>query len=96
MSGLYDLSLARAAEIVAAAMANGEGFVPKGGQMAAIVLQPVDCSQVIIIEIPVPYSMCGTETAWGVVDGRCGLIDGANEFPGKNWAEFIPYDCMMP
>ena len=61
----------RVAEIVAAAMANGEGFVPTCGQRNIVVLKPVaegcqpdttqtaPITQVLIIEIPVP---CGPGT----------------------------------
>jgi len=85
-SSLGDWSLYRAQEILAAAYANGEGFVPACGEVMAIILahpsffwkQPV----IIWLEVPCAES----ETTWG------GDYFGTPlEFPGKNWAIYFAY-----
>jgi len=74
-------------EIVAAARANGEGYVPPCGGYTVVVLVPVDGSQVIIIALKAdctPIYGSG-ETAWAAQS------PGAIQFPGKNWATYFPY-----
>jgi len=75
-SGLGAWSECRVNEILAAAYANGEGFVPGCGDIIGVILEPVEGEQVIIGEVVIE---CGCETAWG--DGE--------DFPGKNWATYI-------
>lgn len=84
LGSLGDWSPCRAQEILAAAIASGEGFVPGCGQMMGIILDPVEWLQPVIIWIPAP---CGQdETAWG------GDYFGTPlEFPGKNWAIYFDY-----
>jgi hypothetical protein len=79
-------SQCRVDEILAAAAANGEGFVPsQPGELLVIILEPYErdaLRQIHIIAIPIPPCEEGEETAWG---------DGL-EFPGRNWATYIVYD----
>ena len=72
-------SQCRVNEIIANAIANGEGFVPSCGDVIAIILEPqsLNQGQVSIIELPILCHDC--ETAWG---------DGT-EFNSKNWATYI-------
>jgi len=84
-SGLDGWSACRAAEIVAAAQASGEGFEPGCGQEVAVLLAPIDNAQVIIAqvifaELDVPCSS-ESETARG---------DGFG-FPGKNWSTYFTF-----
>jgi hypothetical protein len=94
-SGLGPWSQCRVDEILAAALANGEGFVPGCNDLVAVVLAPVNTNQVIIaqvtlIDVMVPcYPI--DETAWGEGD----------DFPGKNWAMYFTYTiqatpCVEP
>jgi hypothetical protein len=81
-TGLGDWSQARVDEIVAAAIANGEGFVPGCGDVMAIILLPKVGDvyvQPLLIVIPVPCPVCGTIWAEGL------------DFPGKNWAMYFTY-----
>jgi hypothetical protein len=77
----------RADEIIAAAVANGEGFVPACNERLLLILVPVNEEQEIVaqiscISIPVPCVPTGDcETAWG-----WGL-----DFPGRNWATYFTY-----
>jgi hypothetical protein len=90
LGSLGDWSECRAQEIVAAAYANGEGFVPGCGDMMGIIVirdgewwryQPI----LIWIEVPCAES----ETAWG------GDYFGSRlEFPGDNWAIYFTYDVQ--
>jgi hypothetical protein len=82
---LRDWSLCRAQEIVAAALANGEGFVPGCGQVMGIILAPeLSFTQSALIWIPVPCAE--EETVWG------GDYFGMPlEFPGNNWAIYFAY-----
>lgn len=76
----------RVDEILDAAYANGEGFVPGCNDYLGVLLAPTFswcsdyCKQIILIQVPVT---CGTidETAWA---------SGTN-FPGKNWATYFNY-----
>jgi hypothetical protein len=70
-------------EIVNAAKANGEGYVPPCGGYVVVVLLPNDGSQVIIIPLkPDCTPIYGSgETAWA----------GTVPFPGKNWANYLEY-----
>jgi hypothetical protein len=85
IASLFDWSPCRAQEIVAAAIANGEGFVPGCGDVVVILLVPeVTWTQPVFIwvELPCPED----ETAWG------GDYFGSPlEFPGKNWAIYFAY-----
>lgn len=78
-----DFDLVRIAEIVDAAMINGEGFVPSCGDLISIVLVPQEDLQSVIISIPLPCDEgeC-EETAWG---------DGCS-FPGNNWSMYFHFD----
>jgi hypothetical protein len=82
LGSLGDWSECRAQEIVAAAYANGEGFVPGCGDVMGIILiregewweyQPV----LIWVEVPCPED----ETAWG----------NGSDFSGRNWATYFAY-----
>lgn len=81
---LGDWSACRSQEIIDAALANGEGFVPGCGQKLGIIIDPVDWRQPVIIWIETP---CGQdETAWA------GDYFGSPlEFEGKNWAIYFSY-----
>jgi|PlaIllAssembly_1097288.scaffolds.fasta_scaffold80791_1 hypothetical protein len=74
-------------EIVAAAYANGEGFVPGCNDLVGIIFQPIDASQIIIAQatfagVGVPCDpIFEYETAWG---------DGF-DFSGDNWATYFTY-----
>jgi hypothetical protein len=73
----------RTAEIVAAAFANGEGYVPGCGEYLAVILVPyIDDTmrQPLLIPVPIPCEE-GEETAWA---------DGL-DFPGKNWAMYFTF-----
>jgi len=86
-SSLGDWSPCRAQEILAAAIANGEGFVPGCGEVIGIILDPVEWRQPVIIWIEVPC--VEDETAWG------GDYFGMPmEFPGGNWAIYFAYDVQ--
>jgi len=83
-SGLGSWSIDRALWIKAEAMANGEGFVPKGGQVFGILMVPYgDTRDKIVAQITlIPYPVvCGSETAWGA-----GL-----DFGGASWAMYFTY-----
>jgi hypothetical protein len=69
-------------EIVADALANGEGFVPGCGDVMAVILEPLWEVQILIIEVPMPCVQ--DETAWG---------DGL-DFPGENWATYFEYSVQ--
>ena len=66
----------RVDEIVEAAYANGEDFIPGCGDRIVIILDPGD-AQIIIIEIELPCKE--DETAWG----------NGLSFPGSSWAMYI-------
>lgn len=85
-SGLGSWSQCRVDAILAAAYANGEGFIPGCGDQVAVILVPVDESQITIaqvtfIQVGVPCLYI-EETAWR----------GCYEFPGKNWALYSTYE----
>jgi hypothetical protein len=83
-SSLGDWSLCRAQEILNAAYANGEGFVPGCGEVMGIILDPVEWRQPVIIWVDVPCAE--DETVWG------GDYFGTPlEFPGDNWAIYFGY-----
>jgi len=92
-SGLGSWSQCRVDEIVAAAYASGEAFVPGCDDYVAVILQPVDGQQVVSIA-QVTFASVGVpcnplfqyETAWG---------DG-DDFPGKNWATYFTYTVQEP
>jgi hypothetical protein len=75
----------RVDEIVAAAEANGEGFVPGCGDLIAIIIEPLPEGKVQIVIVLIPL-ICGCETAWGEGPG----------FPGKNWAMYFNYEVQGP
>jgi hypothetical protein len=84
LSSLGNWSECRAQEILAAAYANGEGFVPGCGEVMGIILDPVEWRQPVIIWIEVPCAE--DETVWG------GDYFGSPlEFPGDNWAIYFAY-----
>lgn len=89
-SGLGPWSQCRVDEILAAAYAYGEGYEPGCGDIVAIILAPVNGTQVIIAQVVIAELtiLCETveETAWG--DGE--------DFPGKNWAMYFPYRVQAP
>ncbi len=87
-TGLYDLDINRANEIIAAATLAGDGFIPECGDIIAVVLTPVDTAQVIIAqvilgEVVVPcIPIYGNqETAWGK----------GTRFVKTEWAMYIIY-----
>lgn len=80
--GLGPVSMCRVEEIVAGALAFGEGFVPGCGDVVAVILVPGDL-QLTIAEVPIPCEFA-EETAWG---------DGL-DFPGKNWATYFEYEVQ--
>lgn len=84
ISYLGPWSECRANEIIADALANGEGFIPGCDQAVAIILEPAcTIGQVGIIEVPIPCkSEPSCETAWG----------NGTDFPGKNWAMYFTYN----
>jgi hypothetical protein len=85
-SSLGDWSECRAQEILAAAYANGEGYVPGCGEVMGIILimEEYWWNQPILIWIDVPCAE--DETAWG------GDYFGTPlEFPGENWAIYFAY-----
>ncbi|MEJ2560723.1 MAG: hypothetical protein P8186_31775, partial [Anaerolineae bacterium] len=86
LSSLQAWSECRAQEIVDAAIANGEGFVPGCGDVMGIILAPeTTWTQSVIIWIPVPCA-AEDETVWG------GDYFGTPlEFPGDNWAIYFAY-----
>jgi hypothetical protein len=76
----------RVDEILAAAYANGEGFVPGCNEYLLVLLAPTFswcsdyCKQIIGIPVPIPCEDFD-ETAWG----------SGTDFPGKNWATYFNY-----
>ena len=95
-SGLGQWSQCRADLIIAAALENGEGFVPACNDYIAVVLIPVNpirdpiaqitIAQVTFIDLQVECDYAGEETAWG---------DG-NPFNGNSWATWIHYCEPVP
>jgi hypothetical protein len=84
---LGDWSECRAQEILAAAYANGEGFVPGCGDVMGIILAPVSGNQPVLIWVEVPCAE--DETVWG------GDYFGTPmEFPGRNWAIYFAYSVQ--
>lgn len=85
--GLGAWSQCRVDEILAGAVAYGEGFVPGCGDDVGVIFQYVDGARVTIagVELSDPGAFCipvyRYETAWG---------DGLN-FPGRSWATYITY-----
>jgi hypothetical protein len=82
-SSLGDWSLCRAQEILAAAFANGEGFVAGCGEVMGVVLVPdfgpYRPHQPVLIWVDVPCAQ--EETAWS----------GELAFSEKNWATYFQY-----
>jgi hypothetical protein len=77
--GLGPWSQDRVDEIVAAAYAAGEGYVPGCGDYLAVVIDPDGFAQITILLIPLP---CGRgESAWA--EGM--------DFAGPNWAMYFNY-----
>jgi hypothetical protein len=79
-------------EIVDAALASGEGFVPGCGEVVAVILVPVNGQQVTIaqvtfIEVGVPCED-REETAWG---GNWNGTAFEEPFNGGSWAGWFPY-----
>ena len=74
----------RAQEIVAAAIANGEGFVPSCDQYIAIILVPTDNLHPVCIPYYIPCREECDETAWAA---GC-------PFPGNNWATYFMFDSL--
>ncbi len=89
-AGLGNWNQNRVNEILADAQANGEGFEPGCNDIVAVVLVPVNGSQVIIAQVVLfeLQIICETqcETAWG--DGML--------FDGNNWATYIEYVVCEP
>jgi hypothetical protein len=89
-AGLGPWSQCRVDEIVAAAYANGEGYVPPCGGVFAVILAPVGDQQIIIaqvttIEVGIPcVPVYRGETAWG------GPYPD-NRFNDKDWAIWFKY-----
>lgn len=84
-NGLGSWDADRVDEILAAADASGEGFVPQCGDIVAVLLVPVNGSQIIIAQVILigfefPCEV-QTETAWG---------DGI-DFPGADWSTYFNY-----
>lgn len=89
-AGLGPWSQDRADEILAAAYANGEGFVPACGQKVAIILVPTSgvLAQIVFMEFPISCEPCyRDETAWAG-DGDDGPL---KTFPGSSWALYFNY-----
>lgn len=85
---LSDWSPCRAQEILSAAYANGEGYVPGCGELMGIILDPVEWRQPVIIWVGVPCVK--EETVWG------GDYFGTPlEFPGENWAIYLTYTVQV-
>jgi hypothetical protein len=81
----YDVT--RATEIVDLAQANGEGYEPGEGDVLAVVLQPTDGKQVVIIPYLVecePELACETAFARGT-DGNTCFLDATPEFSRWGW-----------
>jgi hypothetical protein len=91
-SGLGAWSQCRVNELIAAANASGEGYMPSEcGDVYGIILAPVNNQQVLIAQaiigevgIPCIEVYCG-ETAWA------GELE-VNEFPGRSWAMYFNYN----
>ena len=84
----YDVD--RANEIVASAEANGEGYEPGAGDVLAVVLQPTDGKQVVIIPYPLecePELECETAFARDAEGENCFLDNG---FSRWGWSLNIP------
>jgi hypothetical protein len=76
----------RVDEIIAAAQANGEGYVPGCFELIAVILIPFSgeicpSAQAVLIPFVLPCVPVQCETAWGF-----GL-----DFPGNNWAMYFNY-----
>jgi len=86
ITGLGPWSECRTQEILAAAFANGEGFVPGCGELLGIILIMKEWGQPMLIWIEMPCDEAKDETAWGG-----DYFDTPLEFPGKNWAIYFAY-----
>jgi hypothetical protein len=88
LKSLRDWLPCRAQEILDAAIANGEGFVPGCGEVMGIILAPENWwTQSVLIWVEVPCAE--DETAWG------GDYFGTPlEFPGDNWAIYFAYSVQ--
>ena len=95
-AGLGLWSECRVDEVLSAADANGEGFVPGCGDLVVVIIVPfgeyIDSQQIIIaqvsfidvgLECTLIYGQ--SETAWGAHEY------GIEGFPGKNWATYFTY-----
>ncbi len=84
-SGLGSWSQARVDEIIADALANGEGFSPACGDYVGVIFQPVSNNQITIAQVTLASvaTACApiyqTETAW----------PEGTDFPGNNWAMYM-------
>jgi hypothetical protein len=91
-SGLGSWSQCRVDEIVNAAQLNGGSFEPGCGDVVAVILVPVDGSQLTIAQVTfadvdVPcIPIYRDETAWGG-----DYFDEPLEFPGDSWAMYFEY-----
>lgn len=98
-SGLGPWTQAKVNEIKAAAqnpLTGGEGFVPGCNQIVAVVLVPVNGTQVIIgqavmLEFSVPCVALGNETVWTGTPNSS--TAGGYDWPflGKNWGLYFLY-----
>lgn len=78
-TSLGSWSQERTDEIVAAAYASGEGFIPGCGDSIWIIIAPVINIQPIVIPLQIA---CGSdETVWAA----------GYDFPGSNWAMYFTY-----
>jgi hypothetical protein len=86
----YPQQQARADEIVSAAQANGEGYIPGCFDLMAVILFPFSediCpnAQPVLIPIVLPCVPAQCETAWA----------NGFDFPGKNWALYFTYEIQQ-
>ncbi|WP_026810874.1 DUF7467 domain-containing protein [Arenibacter latericius] len=78
---LQPYNVGRANEIISFAIANGKGYKPGGGDVLAVVLQPTDGKQVVII----PYNIeCEPEIPCDPCDGKVTELTLKNNGDGAN------------
>lgn len=93
----------RVDQLLADAIANGEGFVPSCDEVMAVIIVPPAISaeelvQSVLIEVPAPCC----ETAWGGTAVELGGDDDSDEngwgidFPGSDWSMYFTYQVGLP
>jgi hypothetical protein len=95
-SGLGPWEQCRVDEILVAAYANGEGFMPGCGDSVAVILEPFEmcmCPQQVIIA-QVSFIDVGLDCTPIYGEGETAWGDGEEFNIGKNWATYFTYSIQ--